>query len=283
MAKTTSRQGGAAVPPEDGKTAAPRSTAGAQAIDRALAVLFAFTPGQPERRVVELARDLGLNKSTTYRLLQALAGAGLVRRDDAAGTYRLGPGTLDLASRFLGQLDLRTEARPHIEALSREQGESVNLAVRAGDEAISVDYVIGSHALQLVSKLGRRVPLHCSASGKALMLDLDDEQIRQLFADRKLTAYTAHTLTKVDDILKDLPQWRAKGWALNDEETEDGIRAVAAPIRDHSGSVVACISMSAPAFRMDRGRIRELSQAVKTTAAAISQAMGANVALGTHD
>lgn len=252
-------------------------SSGTQAIDRALAVLFAFTHEQPERRVIDLARELGLNKSTVHRLLQALGNSNLVRRDERTGTYRLGAATLDLGARFLGTIDLRTEARPFLERLSQEQGESVNLAVLDGTDAISVDYVIGTQALQLISKLGRRVPVHCSASGKALVLDMEEPVLRGLLAHSPFTRYTGHTITDTDSFLQAMRGWRKQGWAFNDEESELGMRAVGAPIRDHTGAVVACISISAPTFRMEKARVKQIADAALKTTAGISAALGAGV------
>lgn len=248
---------------------------GTQAIDRAIGILFAFTPAAPERKITELSRELRLNKSTVHRLLSALGKAGLVRRDERSGGYRLGPAALDLGARFLGTLDLRTEARPHLEALAREHGESVNLAVLDGTDAISVDYVVGTNALQIVSKLGRRVPVHCSASGKALLLDLDDAALERLLGRSPFTRYTENTIANAAEFARRARLWRKQGWAFNDEETETGMRAVGVPVRDHTGAIVACISLSAPTFRMDKTRVRVLADAALATAGAISAAIGA--------
>ena len=249
---------------------------GTQAVDRAIAILFSFTEATPERRIVDLSHELDLNKSTVHRLLNALANAGLVRRDDRSGTYRLGAGTLELGARFLSALDLRTEARPHIEALVRLHGKSVNLAVIDGVDAISIDYVLGTNSLQMVSKLGRRVPIYCSASGKALIIDRSENEIRRILADVTFTPHTATTLTDIESFLRSLKKDRERGWAFNNQETEAGMRAIAAPIRDHTNAVVAAISTSAPEFRMQPARVKVLAAAAVRTANDISAAIGAN-------
>ena len=257
-----------------------KSEAGTQAIDRALAVLFSFTAERPERQVRDLSVELGLNKSTVYRLLQALANAGLVRRDDGTGGYRLAAAVVDLAARFLGSLDLRSEARPHIEALVRRHGESVNLAVLDGHDAISVDVVPGTRMPQLVSRLGRRIPVYCSGAGKALILDRSDAELKALMADEKFAQLTPNTITSMKAFLARLPEWRGQGWALNDEESEVGMRAISAPVYDHTGSIAAAVSLSGPAFRLDDGKVAELAASVCETARHISGLLGGQVSDG---
>jgi DNA-binding IclR family transcriptional regulator len=254
-----------------------QAAGGTQAIDRAIAILFAFTHDAPEHKMTALSRALNLNKSTVHRLLSALGRAGLVRRNERTGGYRLGPAALDLGARFLGTLDLRTEARPHLERLAREHGESVNLAVLDGGEAISIDYVIGTNSMQVVSKLGQRVPIHCSASGKALVLDLDGDALARLLGRQPYTRYTEHTIVTAAELARQATTGRKQGWAFNDEETELGMRAIGVPVRDHTGAIVACISLSAPSFRMDKARVRLLAEASLATAAAISAAIGGGI------
>ncbi len=265
------------------KNDAPRkSEAGTQAIDRAFTVLFAFTAERPERQVRELSVELGLNKSTVYRLLQALANAGLVRRDEATGGYRLAAGVVDLAARFLGSLDLRKEARPHIEALVARHGESVNLAVLDGRDAISVDVVPGTRMPQLVSRLGRRIPVYCSGAGKALILDRSDTEVRTLLDAETFAQLTPNTIPSLSAFLERLPEWRAQGWALNDEESETGMRALSAPVYDHTGRIAASVSLSGPAFRIGDDKVAELARSVCETARDISQQLGGQAAGRDH-
>lgn len=251
-----------------------RGETGTQAVDRAIAILFSFTDARPERRLVDLSEELGLNKSTVHRLLQALGAAGLVRRDERQGVYRLGAATLELGARFLATLDLRAEARPHIEALARTHGEAVNLAVLDGTDALSIDNIVGTGSLQLVSKLGRRIPIYCSASGKALLLDMADADIGRLLGGVAFQPLTRKTATGVDEFLRRLQSSRRQGWAFNDEESEIGMRAVAAPVRDHLGMVVAAVTVSAPTFRMDKARVAALARAAIETADAVTATIG---------
>ena len=260
--------------PPELKTAL-RSETGTQAIDRALAVLFAFRPDAPARRAIEISHELRLNKSTVYRLLQALAAARLVRRpSDASGVYRLGPAVLDLADAFVLNLDLKLEARPFLEALVASHGESVNLAVADGTDAIKIDSAIGTRTPQLMSRLGQRIPLICSAAGKALLIDHSDAALRDLFAQGRIGALTAKTLRRPTDLIKQIKSSRVAGWTLNDEESEIGMRALGAPVRDRSGRIVASVSLSAPTFRANDRQLRDLASGISRAAVGISRALG---------
>lgn len=253
----------------------PGEPGGTQAIERALSILFAFTPDRPHLRIPELAAELGLNKSTLYRLLHALSAVNLVRRDEDTGGYGLGPAVLDLAGCFLSTVDLGANARPFLETLASECGETVNLALLDGSDVIRVDNVKGSKTPQLVSQWGLRMPVYCSASGKALLIDHSDEQIKQIFLGSHPKARTEQTIIEADEFVRRMAQWRKQGWTLNDEESEVGIRVIGAPIRDFTGSIVASVSVSAPAFRLDEKTIPGLAKAVVACAGEISASMGA--------
>ncbi|GAA3975105.1 IclR family transcriptional regulator [Actinomadura viridis] len=247
---------------------------GTQALDRALKILLAFPADNPERKVSDVSRELGLHKSTASRLFRALTDAGFLQRNEETGMYRLGVTVFDLGARFLAGLDLPAVARPLLRDLAQVEGESVNLAVREGLDAISIDVVQGTRNVQLVSRLGRRIPLWCSAAGKALLLDHDDDQIRALLADAPWTALTPRTITDIDTFLERFAEVRARGWAGNDEESEEGLRVVAAPVRDRLGAVTASISVSGPIFRLDQARMTELAEAAVRAADELSRRIG---------
>jgi DNA-binding IclR family transcriptional regulator len=247
---------------------------GTQALDRALNVLLAFRDGAVERKVSDVSRELGLHKSTASRLFRALADAGFLQRNEETGSYRLGVTVFELGARYLAGLDLHALARPLLDQLAREQGESVNLAVRDGIEAISIYVAQGTENLQLVSRLGRRMPLWCSAAGKALLIAHGDDEIREMLAPIRFTPLTANTIGDLDGLLAQMAGIRRRGWALNDEESERGLRVVAAPVRDRRGTVTAAISISGPIFRLDDARVEQLAAAAHRTAEELSRQLG---------
>ncbi|WP_406070627.1 IclR family transcriptional regulator [Micromonospora sp. NBC_01638] len=263
-------------PPPAAEEPAARES-GTQALDRALNVLLAFRTGTVERKVSDVSRELGLHKSTASRLFRALADAGFLQRNDETGAYRLGVTVFELGARFLAGLDMHALARPLLHELAQTEGESVNLSIRDELDALSIYIEHGSRNVQLVSRLGRRIPLWCSAAGKALLLDLDDEQIRATFADTRFTRLTPNTITDLDTFADRMREVRERGWALNDEESEEGLRVVAAPVRDRLGHVTAAISVSGPIFRLDEARVAELAAAAARTADELSRQLGHGV------
>lgn len=246
---------------------------GTQALDRALAVLLAFRGDVAERKVSDVSRELGLHKSTASRLFRALADAGFLQRNEETGAYRLGVTVFELGARYLDSIDLHALARPLLHELAETEGESVNLAVRDGHDAISLYIAQGTRNVQLVSRLGRRIPVWVSAAGKALLIDQDDDALRELLPS-SLTALTPHTITSQDAFVDHMAGVRDRGWALNDEESELGLRVVAAPVRDRFGAVTAAISVSGPIFRLDADRIEELAAAARRTADQLSHQLG---------
>ncbi|QOC92207.1 IclR family transcriptional regulator [Micromonospora craniellae] len=257
--------------PDDGPT--PRES-GTQALDRALSVLLAFRGTDAERKVSDVSRELGLHKSTASRLFRALADAGFLHRNEDNGNYRLGVTVFELGARYLAGLDLHTLARPLVHRLAEEEGESVNLSVLEDLDAISIHVVQGTRNLQLVSRLGRRIPLWCSAAGKALLIDQDDAALRATLADAPFTALTAHTITDLDTFVSRMATVRKQGWALNDQESEEGLRVVAAPVRDRHGRVTGAVSVSGPIFRLDEERVTQLAAAARRTADELSRQLG---------
>lgn len=260
--------------PTSHRAAHRQAEGGTQALARALNILLAFTVDQPERRVSDVSRELGINKSTASRLFRALADAGFLQRSEDKATYRLGATVFDLGSRFVGGLDLHTIAQPLIARLARGEGESVNLAIRDGQHAISISRVPGSVSPQVMSRLDWRIPLGCSAAGKALLGGLDDDEARDVLAGYDWRALTERTITTADEFIERLAVVRRRGWALNDQESETGLRVVAAPVRDRFSAVVASISVSGPTFRLSDERVDALAAAATRTASQLSRQLG---------
>lgn len=252
----------------------PQTEGGTQALVRALNILQAFTVDQPERRISDVGRELGLHKSTAGRLFRALADAGFLQRSEEKATYRLGPAVFDLGSRFLASLDLQAVAQPLIARLAREEGESVNVAVLDRLHAISIARTQGSVSPQLMSRLDWRIPASCSAAGKVLLAGRSDEEVREILADNDWRALTERTVTDLETFIEELAVVRRRGWALNDQESEEGLRVVAAPVRDGFGVVVASISVSGPIFRLDDERVEEIAAAAIRTAGELSRQLG---------
>ena len=254
--------------------AARAASAGAavQSVDRAITVLEILAR-RGDTGVTEIAIELGGHKSTACRLVSVLEQRGLVEQHSERGKYRLGLGLVRLAGATTAKLDLTQQGRPVCEALAREVGETINIAILSGHDALYLDQVAGTSALQMHNWVGQLIPLHCTSNGKALIAFLPEDRQRDLLI-QPLGRFTDSTITDVDLLLKELATVRELGYATAFEELEQGLVAVAAPIRDLSGNVVASLSASGPVFRLERDRVPAIAAAVRTGAAEISRRLG---------
>ncbi len=242
-----------------------------QSVDRALTILETLARSG-EAGVTDLAAALEVHKSTAFRLVATLESHGLVEQIDGRGKYRLGIGLLRLAGATTARLDVVQEARPISRKLAADTGETVNVAVLADRSALYLDQVAGSSALQSHNWVGQHIPLHATANGKVLLLDLDDQQQVEMLG--RLQAYTDTTITTRDRLRKELAQVREQGYAVAVDELEVGLAAMAAPIHNAHGDVIASMSVSGPTFRLTEERIDEIIPPLVEAAAEVSHRLG---------
>jgi DNA-binding IclR family transcriptional regulator len=243
-----------------------------QSVDRAVAILEILAR-DGEAGVTEVARELGVHKSTASRLLAALDRRELVSQDTARGKFRLGMGLVRLAGAASRKLDLVQQSRPVCQALAREVGETVNIAILSGRDALYLDQVAGPAALSPHNWAGQRIPLHATSDGKVLLASLSAAEIAEHLAP-PLRRLTEHTITAPAEFGRLLAEARRRGYATAVDELEEGLTAVAAPVRNAAGEVIASISASGPSFRIPAERIAALAAAVQRAAAEISRRLG---------
>jgi IclR family acetate operon transcriptional repressor len=242
---------------------------------RALDLLEAFPKHGPELGLTKIASLLKLNKATAYRLLATLEERGYIERALENRKYRLGVRAFELGLYFQNQLEVRKLALPSIRDMVDQTGEAAFLCIREGDEAVCIERVEAEQQVNIFSlRVGGRQPLHCGAAPRALLSGLDDEQITAYAARTGLRASTANTLTTLDGLLQDVTQIRALGYVVSMNDVVMGIAAVGGPVFDHSGNVVASISLSGLSIHYDAQRISELASVVVTTAKRISRQLG---------
>lgn len=245
-----------------------------QVLDRTFQILDILSEDGLGQGVTELAEKLRLHKSTTHRLIMVLESSRYVERDHATGKYRLGSRVIELGLSALSRLDVYEIARPHLRNLVAESGETAHIGVMRDGEIVSIANVESTQALRTPSTVGTRHPAHCSSLGKVILAFGAPEEIDAFLDGRPLEAYTRNTITSPELFLKEIEAIRRSGYAIDDEEREEGLRCIGAPVRSSSGEVIAAVSIAGPVFRITRDRTCVLAAAVAKAAEQISAALG---------
>ncbi|AHH96532.1 IclR family transcriptional regulator [Kutzneria albida] len=243
-----------------------------QSVDRAVSVLELLAQ-HGELGITELAAELGVHKSTAFRLVAVLDGRGLVEQTTDRGKYRLGFGIVRLAGATTAQMDLSRESRPVCEQLAAAVGETVNVAILDGGFVINVSQSRGTAAVASQNWIGQRTPLHATSSGKVL-LAYQPREVRENLLAQPLAAYTDLTITDPAQLRVALKDIQRSGWGYTSGELEVGLNAVAAPVRSADGEVVAALSVSGPAYRLVDDRFAEVAAAAVRGAAEVSARLG---------
>ncbi len=259
-------------PDSEGATVVALTSAGTvQSVDRALSILETLARSG-EEGVTDLARGMGVHKSTAFRLVATLEAHGLVEQTEDRGKYRLGVGLLRLAGATTARLDVVQEARPVSRKLAADTGETVNIAVLSDRAALYLDQIAGSSALQPHNWAGQHIPLHATANGKVLLSGLDPEARDEVLGS--LAAYTDMTITKKAELKDEVERTRQQGYAVAVDELEVGLTAAAAPIRNAHGDVIASMSVSGPTFRLGVDRVDSVVLLLVAAAAEVSHRLG---------
>jgi DNA-binding IclR family transcriptional regulator len=245
-----------------------------QSVDRAIAILYLLAErGRDGVGVTEVAAELGVHKSTAFRLIMALENGDLVEQVEERGKYHLGRGIVRLAGATTAQLELPNESRPACKRLAADLGETVNIAIAESGEATSILQEYGSSAIAGRNWIGQRTPLHATASGKVLLSWADAAEMKEVLAS-DLARYTPHTITEASVLKAELTKAREQGWASTAEELELGLNAIAAPIRNSAGDVVASVGVSGPSFRLTVESFDDVAARVVAGAHEISTRLG---------
>jgi IclR family transcriptional regulator, KDG regulon repressor len=243
-------------------------------IDRAVQILDCFGFDHPELSVSEVGLITGLHKSTAHRILMALEYNDLIKQNPETGKYHLGIKLFKLGHQAVSQLNLRETCRPFLIRIMNKTQETVHLAILDDDEVLYLDKVEGPHALRMPSRVGRHIPTYCTSLGKAMLSCLDEQEVKRILRKQALKAYTPNTIKNLDLLLADLRAIRNRGYSIDNEEIEIGLRCVGAPIRDHTGTMIAAISVAAPSARLTEQKIPVAGRQVMELAAAISKELG---------
>ena len=249
------------------------SPGGVQSVDRAITVLEILAR-DGHAGVSEVAAEVGVHKSTAFRLLAALEERDLVEQTADRGKYELGFGILRLASSIPGRIDMARQASPILDTLAQQLHETINLAVIRQHYAVNVQQAYSSSAVASQNWVGQLTPPHATSSGKVLLAFMPDEQRDAILDEAGQSRLTDNTITSRRMLLDQLAEIRKSEFATAWEELEIGLNASAVPVRDHTGSVVGALSASGPAYRFDKRRISDTEGDVRQAALLISRRMG---------
>ena len=263
-------------PPRRGRTPAKPGTATAQvqSLTRGLSLLEALARAEGGLTLTDLAQRVTLAPSTAHRLLATLEKMGYVYQGGELGRWYIGLQAFTVGSSFLANRDFVAQSHPYMRRLMEQSGETANLGILDGTEAVFIDQVQCREMMRTIVRLGSRVPLHASGVGKAIFAALPDEQIDAILKVKGLPRITGNTITSPETMWAAIRVIRQRGWSFDDEEHALGTRCVAAPIYDEHAEVLGAISLAGPSSRLPDERIRQLGPVVAHTAEELTRRLG---------
>jgi IclR family acetate operon transcriptional repressor len=247
-----------------------------QAIDRGLAVL-AMIANADGLTLTDLAQRVGLAPSTAHRILASLEAHRFVQHDEQRGLWLIGVGAFEVGTAFLRNRRLAGIGRVVMHDLMEQTGETVNLGIEDGGEVVFISQVESHVALRAFFRAGSRAAIHASGVGKALLAQFPEERVKQILHKRGLAKFTERTLVSPADLFRQLEEIRRRGFAIDDEERNLGMRCVAAPIFNEYGEAIAAVSVSGPTVRMTPERAAEFGPLVQRAAQEITASIGGKI------
>src|SRR5487761_1567264 len=239
-------------------------------LDRAFQILDFLSDSQQGCQLADLSRSLKVPKSTVHRILMVLERHRYVRREPGDGKFRLGSKTIELESSAIAGMDVTQACRPFLQQLV---AETAHLGILCERRVISLANEKSWHALT-PSTIGRNVPAYCTSLGKALLAFLSEEELNDYLLAQKLESRTANTIIRAEKLKTELRKVHQRGYAIDNEEFEEGLKCIAAPVRNRGGQVAAAIGIAGPVSRLGRPRMEVVTKSVVKAAAGLSEALG---------
>ncbi|HME58025.1 MAG TPA: IclR family transcriptional regulator [Terracidiphilus sp.] len=255
------------------REATPQGTYKVQALDRAFAVLDLLGESGTPMGLAQVASSLQLHKSTAHRFLMVLEKHRMVERTPG-GKFRLGLRLFDLGNRAIEQYDLRERAQPHLKRLVAETEETAHLCILEGTHVIYIDKIEPARSVRMITRIGASNPVHCTSVGKAILAFLPEERITDILSRLRFERYTSHTISTVEALRAEIEKTRRRGYAVDDEEYEEGLRCIAVPVLDAQRLPVAAVSVSGPSFRVTAQKLPAIANHLLQCVRGISVDMG---------
>lgn len=245
-----------------------------QSVERALTILDLFNDQAKELKITDISKQMGLSKSTLHSLLKTLQLHGYIDQNPENGKYRLGMKLVERGHFVVGSMDIRQKAKGWLTELSRNTGQTTHLGILDGHEGVYIEKIEGRLAAIAYSRIGRRLPVHATAIGKVLIAWLGDAELKALLEGYQYTPFTPTTITSREALLEILAQTRARGYALDSEENEQGVRCVAVPVWNHESRVIAALSLSTLTSRVDDDELAHYRLQLEEAGRQLSKALG---------
>ena len=257
---------------EPSRTSRP-AKARLSSVANSIRLLNSFSGGENELGITLLASRLKLAKSTVHRLAATLTAARFLEQNGETGKYRLGLALFELGSLVRRRMDVADAARQKLRELLEMTGETVQLGIIDHHSVLYIYEMESRRAIRMAAAVGARAPLHCTAVGKVLLAAQPEDYVRQVLG-LGLTAYTPKTIVRNEQLLETLAEVQQRDYATDDEESETGLRAIASPVRNHTGAVIAAVGLAAPVQRMNKKVMQTCVPSVIATATAVSARLG---------
>ncbi len=245
-----------------------------QSLQRGLAILEIIAKNGRGVTTAEVSREIGLHTSTTFHLLRTLSALGYLAQDETTKEYHLGSKVFHLAASAWTEVQLSKVAKPFLAEMAHQTGETSHLAILERGEAIVIDRIDGGGPVRLTERVGYPRPAHCTAIGKVMLSYLPDAELKTFLVTSEFRPLTPKTITAGPILEQELERVRKQGYAFDDEEFAQGIRCLAAPVRNFTGHVVAAIGISGPVWRVSLDRVAQLTEVVKSMGQRLSLQLG---------
>lgn len=245
-----------------------------QSVDRALTIIKLVSSSKDGMGVTELANQIGLNKSSIFRLLETLVVHGFIEQNPETKKYKLGYQFLELSTKLLESIDIRKEALPFLKQLEEISNEVIHLVIYSQKEAVYIEKLEGNEALRMHSQVGRRAPLHCTSAGKAILANLPVSEVKEIIQKNGLPRHTEKTITTEKELFENLTMIKKQGYGIEREENETGLTCIAAAIFNHRGEVAGAISITGTSSRMNDEKIAAIKDKLIEVCQKVSQRLG---------
>lgn len=244
-----------------------------QSINRALDIVESLAVQQSGLSLTDIAGEVGLPKSTVYRIISTLVKRGYVDRN-TDGNYKIGLKLIEAVSYHINSLELQTQARPYVLQIAANLGLTSHLGVMDGDKVVYIEKMDVLSSVKMYSQIGLRTHAYCSSLGKCMLSNYSKEELNAVMANCSFIKFTPNTIGSIEELHDEMSIVRKQGWAMDNEEYERGHRCIGAPIYDYRGDIIAAISASGDKHVLTDDRIESVAEYVKATALEISKGMG---------